>query len=172
MKPENHFLTLWVIRRNYMRKFIYIFLTAILIPSFYGCSSADSHLGGFYQSEVKPYPVESSVTEGNGSSGDRSSLTVDSVQILIQKKDNKFTQWINNREVDNGTYTKIDDNSYNLKSSRQDFEIELNKDNSFEITIPKINDGSPVILKNTSLKETAISFNSYDDTEEYKSLLD
>lgn len=154
-----------------MPKHIYIFLTVFIITLFYGCFSAEPPLGGFYQSEVKPYPVESSVTEGSVSSNDESSLIVHSVQVLIQKKDNKFTLWIHNREVDNGTYTKIDDNSYNLKSSRQDFEIELNKDNSFEITIPKINEGKPIILKNISLKETGISFNSYDDTEEYISLL-
>lgn len=93
--------------------------------------------------------------------------------MLIREKDNSFVEWIDNREVDRGTFEKFDTNSYRIKSSKQNFEITLNNDNSFEIVIKKLNNGNSIKMKNISEDDTPFSFgNGFDDIDEYKSLLD
>lgn len=93
-------------------------------------------------------------------------------QMLVREEDNSFVEWIDNREVDRGTYEKLDDKSYRIKSNRQNFEITLNDDNSFEIVISKLNDGNPFIMKNITTDDIRYSFGKFEDVDEYKSLLD
>lgn len=115
-------------------------------------SKEDPHLKGPYQSEMIGNHI---------------------IQMLIREKDNSFIEWINNREVDRGTYEKIDTNLYRIKSNRQIFEVTLKDDNSFEIVINKLNDGKPINMKNISTNDTPIRFgDKFDDVDEYKALLD
>lgn len=92
--------------------------------------------------------------------------------MLVQEEDNSFVEWINNREVDRGTYKKLEDNSYRFNSSKQSFEITLNDDNFFEIVINKLSDGNPITMKNITTDDTRTSFGKFEDVDEYKSLLD
>lgn len=94
------------------------------------------------------------------------------IQMLVREEDNSFVEWIDNREVDRGTYEKLDVKSYRIKSNRQNFEITLNDDNSFEIVINKLDDGTPIIMKNITTDDTRTSFGIFEDVNEYKSLLD
>lgn len=94
------------------------------------------------------------------------------IQMLVREEDNSFVEWIDNREVDRGTYEKLDDKSYRIKSNRQNFEITLNDDNSFEIVISKLNDGTTFIMKNITTDNIRYSFGKFEDVDEYKSLLD
>lgn len=58
-----------------------------------------------------------------------------------------------------------------MKGDKQNFEITLNKDNSFEIFIKKLNNGSPI--KMIKLSGTPTYFLTiFDDVDEYKTLLD
>lgn len=133
-----------------MKKNIFLVLIITMIISVFGCLSSNPKLKGFYQSEVNGYHV----------------------QILIQKKDSRFIEWIDNREVDRGTYKKDDNNFYSMNSGKQNFKIELNDDNSFEIIIKKLNNGNPIIMKNINVEDTTISFGEWDDVDEYESLLE
>jgi len=94
------------------------------------------------------------------------------IQMLVREEDNSFVEWIDNREVDRGTYEKIDDKLYRIKSNRQNFEITLNNDNSFEIVINKLDGGAPIIMKNITTDDIRYSFGIFEDVDEYKSLLD
>jgi hypothetical protein len=134
-----------------MKKFMLIILSVLIILVIGRFLSVEPTLRGFYQSdEVNGYFV----------------------QMLFREKDNSFVEWISNREVDRGTYTKIDTNLYIIKSNKQSVEITLNGDNSFEIPINKLNEGNPISMKNISLEDHGIGFGSFDDVEEYKSMLD
>ena len=129
---------------------ILIFSVTLLLI---GCSSSKANLPlhGFYQSD----PV-------NGYH----------VQISFNKTDNSFVEYIDNREVDKGNYEiSKKDNTYKLSSDRQNFEISLKEDNSFDLTINQLNKGKPINMKNIS--EMPSSFGTeFDDIEEYKKLLD
>lgn len=93
------------------------------------------------------------------------------VQISIHQEDNSFVEYISNREVDRGTYEKLENNTYKMKSDKQSFEITLNNDDSFEITIKKLNDGNPIKMK--KMDNTPITFPAiFVDVDEYKTLLD
>ena len=92
--------------------------------------------------------------------------------MLIQKEDNRFIEWIDNREVDRGSYTKNDDTAYSFESDIQNFDIELKDDNSFELIIKKVGQDKPIKMKNISADDTTTTFGSWDDVDEYKSLLD
>ncbi|AOT72214.1 hypothetical protein [Geosporobacter ferrireducens] len=93
------------------------------------------------------------------------------VQISILQKDNSFVEYIDNREVDRGSYEKLDDNVYKMKSDKQNFKITLNNDNSFEIIINKLNDGNQIKMKNISATPTVFPA-IFDDADEYKTLLE
>ncbi|MCY6485461.1 hypothetical protein OW763_14095 [Clostridium aestuarii] len=93
------------------------------------------------------------------------------VQISIRQDDSSFIEYIDNREVDRGTYEKAENNVYKMKSDKQNFEITLNDDNSFEIFIKKINARDPIQMKNISRTPTTFS-TIFDDVDEYKTLLD
>lgn len=129
---------------------ILIFSVTLLLI---GCSSSKANLPlhGFYQSDaVNGYHV----------------------QISFNKTDNSFVEYIDNREVDKGNYEiSKKDNTYKLSSDRQNFEISLKEDNSFDLTINQLNKGKPINMKNIS--DMPSSFGTeFDDIEEYKKLLD
>ncbi|WP_226036576.1 hypothetical protein [Aquibacillus saliphilus] len=92
------------------------------------------------------------------------------VQVAFQTDDNSFVEYIDNREVDKGTYEKKQKNVYKLESNKQNFEITLNNENSFEILIDKLNNGKPIKVKN--IDDIPIySSTKFDDVNEYKALL-
>lgn len=128
---------------------ILIFSVALLLI---GCSSKSNlPLHGFYQSD----PV-------NGYH----------VQISFNRTDNSFVEYIDNREVDKGMYEILKkDNTYKLSSDRQNFEISLKEDNSFDLTINQLNNGKPINMK--YINDVPSGFGTkFDDIEEYKKLLD
>ena len=135
-----------------MRKIILTVLLLAIILMHGGCTSnTKPALKGFYQSEK----------DINGYF----------VQISIQQNDNRFVEYIDNREIDRGTYEKAENNVYKIKSDKQTFEITLNDNNSFDIFIKKLNDGNPIRMKNVS--DTPTTFPTiFDDVDEYKTLLD
>lgn len=46
-------------------------------------------------------------------------------------ENNSFTQYISNREVDKGTFEKKENNIYQIKSDKQNFEIKLHHKDAF-----------------------------------------
>ena len=93
------------------------------------------------------------------------------ITLSFDLNDNVFFEYIDNRQVDTGTFEKMKGNTYQLKSERQDFEIVLNRDNIFEITLAKLNNGKPLQIKNVD--DIPVSFgNQYNDIDKYKALLD
>lgn len=83
-----------------MKKLIFIILAVVIIMIlWWGYGFKKPELKGFYQKEVNGYHV----------------------QILIRREDNSFVEWIDNREVDRGTYEKINTNLYRIKSNKQSF---------------------------------------------------
>lgn len=125
-----------------------IVLAIVIIGRNY--SSKSHNLRGFYQKEVSGYHI----------------------QMLFQEADNNFIEWIDNRPVDKGTYEKIDDNLYRISGELQNLEIELRKDNSFELIISKLNNGEPILMENITPKDHSVSFGEWNDVEEYRSLID
>lgn len=125
-------------------------LSLIISLLFVGCSS-DSvpPLGGGYQSEFHQGHI---------------------VQMGIQLDDNTFVEYIDNREVDRGTYEEKLNNTYLFKSDKQEFEVILTLEDSFEIFIDQINGKEPIELKNISKTPTYIT-TEFDDVEEYEELL-
>lgn len=92
------------------------------------------------------------------------------VSLVFYPDDSSFIELIDNRKVDSGTYEKKSENTYLLKSSKQEFEITLTNEDTFEITIDKINSGKSFQLKNTS-KDPGEITTEFDDIEEYEKLL-
>lgn len=133
-----------------MNKIFTTFLLSLVLI-FGGCSSnTEPTLKGTYQSE----------REGIGYV----------VQIAIQPDGSSFVEYIDNREVDRGTYEKTKNNVYKIKSDKQNFEITLNAEDSFEIIIDKLNNGNPIKLKKISDTPT-YSSTKFDDVDKYKTLL-
>lgn len=134
-----------------MKKFIIIVIVLAIVVITWSYSFENHTLKGFYQSdEVDGYHI----------------------QMLFQEADSSFTEWIDNRQVDRGTYKEVDTNLYRISSELQNLEIELNSDNSFELIINKLNNRKPIIMKNITPKDHSTSFGEWDDIEKYKSLLD
>lgn len=131
-------------------KFI-ILLIAIIFILWSVFPKTNPLLKGFYQSEM----IEGHI-----------------IQMLVRQEDNSFVEWIDNREVDRGTYEKLDEKSYRINSNSQDFKITLNDDNSFKIVIGKLNDGASFVMKNITTDDVRMSFGTFEDVDEYKSLLD
>lgn len=91
--------------------------------------------------------------------------------VLTFQQDDSFVEYIDNREVDRGTYEKAENNVYTLKSDKQNFDISVNAENSFDIIISKLNNGKPIQMKN--IEDTPIYFKTeFDDVEKYEALLD
>lgn len=93
------------------------------------------------------------------------------ILLSFQPDDSSFVEYIDNREVDRGTYKKIEDNLYQIKSNKQNFEVALNAKNSFNIIIKQLNNGNPILMKN--IGTTPIYFKDvYNDEDKYKALLE
>ena len=135
-----------------MKKIIILMLSLISIFIFCSCSKTNkSSLQGFYQSER--------TTDGYV------------VQISIQPDENSFVEYIDNREVNSGTYDVLSDKKYKLNGDNQTIEITLDENNSFEIIIKKVNSGNPIVLKNID-KIPADFTTGFDDVDKYKLLLE
>lgn len=132
-----------------MRNIIITMLLSMVILVLAGCNTQPK-LKGSYQSE----------THVNGYY----------IQISIHHNDNVFVEYIDNREVDRGTFEEIETGKYLMKSDHQEFTIDLNKDNTFHMTIKKLNDGNPIKMIN--LDDVPVTFPpQFDDVEEYKELI-
>ena len=93
------------------------------------------------------------------------------VVISFQQDNGGFIEYIDNREVDRGTYEKIKDNVYEIKSDKQSLEVTLNAKNSFDIIIKKLNNGKSIQLKNVS--DAPVEFSTrFNDVDKYKALLE
>ncbi|MGK0467387.1 hypothetical protein [Clostridium sp.] len=94
------------------------------------------------------------------------------IVISIQQQENSFVEYIDNREVDRGNYEVSKNNVYKMKGDKQNFEITLNDDNSFEIIVEKLNDGKSIQMENID-DDIPIYFSTkFDDVDKYRSLLD
>lgn len=127
------------------------FLVSFIILFLVSCSSKTvPPLGGSYQSErVEGYVV----------------------QMAIQPEEKTFVEYIDNREVDRGTYEEKSDDTYLFKGEKQEFEITLSPEDSFEVIIEQINGDEPIELKNIDKVPTYFP-TEFDDAEEYEKLLD
>ena len=93
------------------------------------------------------------------------------VQLAFQSDDQSFVEYIDNREVDRGTYEKDKNHRYILKSERQETIITLTPENTFELVINKIHNGEPITLH--KINDTPVYFSTeFDDVEEYQALLE
>ncbi|WP_018589573.1 hypothetical protein [Terrisporobacter glycolicus] len=110
-----------------MKKRLVLFITFIVILLTVGCSSAVTpKLHGFYQSD-----------QINGHF----------IQLSFQIDDNTFVEYIDNIEVNKGTYENLKDNTYELKGNKRKLEIKLEQNNSFNLNIHKINNGNIIEMK-------------------------
>ena len=135
-----------------MRKIRLIALSLIIILLLGGCTSNEEPvLKGFYQSEK----------DTNGYV----------IQMSIQQDDSSFIQYINNREVDKGTYEKAENNIHKMRTENQNFEITLDDENSFDIVIRKLNSGNPIKMKNIN-NVPAYFKTRFDDVDKYKTLIE
>lgn len=135
-----------------MKKILFLIISIACLLMLSGCRNINSVvLRGSYQSER--------TSDGHF------------VQISIYSDENSFVEYIDNREVNKGTFDIIEGKKYNLVGDNQNIEIKLDKNNSFEITIKKVNDGNPILMKNFG--DLPIKFDSrFNDTEEYEKLLE
>ncbi|WP_326513370.1 hypothetical protein [Clostridium intestinale] len=135
-----------------MKKTLFLIISITFLLMLSGCRNINSvFLRGSYQSER---------------TSDRHF-----VQISIYSDENSFVEYIDNREVNKGTFDIIEGKKYSLVGDKQTIEINLDKNNSFEITMKKVNDGNPILMKN--LGDLPAKFDSrFNDTEEYEKLLE
>lgn len=135
-----------------MKKTLFLIISTTCLLMLSGCRNINSVvLRGSYQSER--------TSDGHF------------VQISIYSDENSFVEYIDNREVNKGTFDIIEGKKYNLVGDNQNIEINLDKNNSFEITMKKVNDGNPILMKNFG--DLPIKFDSrFNDTEEYEKLLE
>jgi len=135
-----------------MKKILFLIISIACLLMLSGCRNINSVvLRGSYQSER--------TSDGHF------------VQISIYSDENNFVEYIDNREVNKGTFDIIEGKKYNLVGDNQNIEINLDKNNSFEITMKKVNDGNPILMKNFG--DLPIKFDSrFNDTEEYEKLLE
>ena len=134
-----------------MKKFMVLIISLMSFFILSSCTTTNnSSLQGFYQSER--------TTDGYV------------IQISIQSDENSFVQYIDNREVNSGTYDELPDKKYKLKGDNQTIEITLDENNSFEIITKKVNGGNPIILKNVD-KVPGYFTTEFDDIDKYKLLL-
>ncbi|MEH7380273.1 hypothetical protein V7138_07310 [Bacillus sp. JJ1533] len=92
------------------------------------------------------------------------------VQMAFQLEEKSFVEYIDNREVDKGSYEKLENDVYKIYGELQEFEIKLNSDNTFDIIVKKLNNGKPFKMKNFDITPVYIG-TEFDDVEEFKALL-
>lgn len=92
------------------------------------------------------------------------------VQLSFQPEDDTFVYYIDNREVDKGTYALKEPGVYELNGDNQAIDIHLSTDNSFALYINQLNGNDPIIMNN--LGDVPVYFGTeFDDVEEYEALL-
>lgn len=135
-----------------MKKIIIIILSLIGMLFFINFTLTEKvHLYGFYQSQI--------TSDGH------------TIQLSIDTNENSFVEYISNREVDRGTYEFIGDKNYKLISDKQTIDVVLDKKNSFEIIIKKVNGGNPIVL--TNIGPVPVTYGTeFDDVDKYKSLIE
>ena len=69
-----------------------------------------------------------------------------------------------------GTIDKNTNSNYTFKSNKQEFEVVLKDNNSFDVLIGKINGAEPISLKNSTDVNTYFSTN-FGDEEKYNNLI-
>lgn len=131
--------------RKHIIKIILAFIALIILISI----RPHPKLIGFYQSDIV-----------NGHH----------VQLSIWNRDRTFTMYIDNREVLMGRYKEKDDSKYALIGENKSFYIELDRSNSFEITISKLNDGKAFVMENISFTPTHFP-PDFGDEDMYRELL-
>lgn len=105
-----------------------------------------------------------------GSYQNQSDINGKFVQLAVDSRENTFILYINSRKVNEGTFEKEGDNLYKMNGDVQEFQIHLEKDNSFNIKISGVSNDFPFKMENTS--KVPIYFpTSFGDEEEYKQLL-
>lgn len=98
-----------------------------------GCSNNKTNpaLQGFYQCEMK-----------NGYS----------VQFSFENEEDTFVGYINNIEINKGTYEAMGDGKYILKGEKENLEITLDKEDYFNLDMKnlseKLNENKPIQMKN------------------------
>lgn len=136
-------------KRNKLCRSIGILVLCLAFSLLTACSNSQPVFKGFYQSEMV-----------NG----------ETVQLSVFTDDSTFIEFISNRIVNQGTYTKVEEGKYHLDGDTCDFDVELSEDNSFEIIVPKLNDGEVILMKN--IDDVPATFGTdWDDIEEYKDML-
>ncbi|MRH43518.1 hypothetical protein GH741_12595 [Aquibacillus halophilus] len=137
-----------------MKKKIFgiLFVTTVLVLLLGGCASSNiipALKGGYQSKNVNGYIV----------------------QMSFQPDDNSFIEYIDNREVDKGTYEELRTGLYKINGDLQEFEITLNSDNSFDIIVKGLNKGQPIEMKN--IDDIPVYFSTkFNDVDKYKSLLE
>lgn len=118
-----------------IKKKLIITISILVTLLIVGCSHklTNPTLEGFYQSEMK-----------NGYS----------IQFSFQSDDNTFVSYINNIEINKGEYEPLGYGKYMLKGDREELKIELEKDDSFNLPMEKLNEGNPIQMKNLSKTPT------------------
>ncbi|WP_182201701.1 hypothetical protein [Paraliobacillus salinarum] len=132
-----------------MKKVILLLFFVLIVIMIMFKSSPQPSLRGFYQSEhVEGYII----------------------QFSFQPDENSFVEFIDNREVNKGTYQLKKDNVYQLNGDVQNIELTLNKENAFNVVIEGINNGKSIQVVNTSAIPAYFS-TEFNDVEKYKELL-
>ena len=131
-------------------------LTIILLTvSLSGCAALPGSqppvFHGFYQSEIVNGYI---------------------VQMTVEQDTNKFTEFIENRTVQQGTFEVDADNEllFHLQGDTLSFDVTLSDDNTFELTVPGVDPDAPVVMKRISETPTYFS-TEFDDIDEYRELL-
>lgn len=137
--------------RKQLRSITACLLSAIMLI---GCSGKEIRMGGFYQSDF---------------------IGTELVQITVDAKSGEFIEYISSRQVNAGTCTKGEDGLYQFKGDVTSFDVTLNADDTFSVTIPKLNDGEPILLSQVSGDKNVITEiggqEQYGDREKYIDLL-
>jgi len=95
------------------------------------------------------------------------------VQLTADGRNNNrsFSQYIDNRLVDQGVWTEGKDGSYHLQGEKNDVWLILSKEDTLTLSIPGIRRGEPILLQNVS-KAPCYFGTGFDDVETYRKLLE
>ncbi|MGL5415096.1 MAG: hypothetical protein ACRDAU_05510 [Clostridium sp.] len=93
------------------------------------------------------------------------------VIITVDDDEKTFVQYIDQREVDKGLVSEEEGNIYRLKSDKQEVEIKLNDNDSFDMVIKGVNEKGPINLKKLTTEKQYFS-TTFGDEDEYKESID
>lgn len=118
-----------------MKKRLIIIVSILVTLLIVGCSHnlTNPALEGFYQSRMK---------------------TGYHIQFSFHDDNNTFVGYINNIEINKGTYEALGYGKYILRGDREDLEVKLEKDDSFNLNmenlVKKLNGNEPIKMKNVN----------------------